>query len=389
MVSNSVLLKLIGHLYDAATDMDKWPVFLHDFGEIFDAPFTNILHFDQHEQRFNFWLTGGHQLPSDMLGQFQAEFQNDPRLIACNRLPGKPLSCRLSIGEEAWHQSVIYQNLQAQKDKFPVIEYSLTVILPEETGSMTGLAAMRWRNSQAFSQEECDLLGEIIPHLRRAINLQKRFALTDFRHRSTLEALDFMPTGIVITDGEGKIRSANRAAREIAERKDGLSLARNILSLSHSAETKKLTGLIQDAVSSAANGKILPGRAISTTRDEAAEPYPVMVSTLWGNNIRFGLGILDEPLAVVFITDPDRPQEAPAELLQRLYGLTPSEAKLVERLVAGDTVKDAAMTNRITIPTARQYLKAAFQKTATDRQATLVQKVMSAPLWARSQSTLP
>jgi len=92
---------------------------------------------------------------------------------------------------------------------------------------------------------------------------------------------------------------------------------------------------------------------------------------------------------VVFITDPDRPQEAPAELLQRLYGLTPSEAKLVERLVAGDTVKDAAMTNRITIHTARQYLKAAFQKTATDRQATLVQKVMSAPLWARSQSTLP
>jgi DNA-binding CsgD family transcriptional regulator/PAS domain-containing protein len=385
LVSNTKLLEVIGHLYDASTDMDKWPVFLEGLCEIFDAPFTNILHFDQQEEKFNFWCTGGRQLPGDMLHILQENFSSDPRLIASNQFPGKPLSCRSSIGETAWHESSTYKACKRFENKFPVIEYSLTVALPDEAGSMTGLAIMRWQDGQAFTQEECDLLGEIIPHLKRAVNLQKRFAQIDFGHRSMLEALDHMPTGIIITDGDGKIKHMNKTAREITDRKDGLFLARDTIGLSHQSENRELMTSIRKAVSSAAIGEILSGHAMSVSRDNSDEPYPLMISTLWGNNIKLGLGILDAPLAAIFVTDPDRPQEAPAELLQRLYGLTMSEARLVERLVAGNTVKDAAMANGITVHTARQYLKAIFQKTGTDRQASLVGKVMSSPIWAQSQ----
>jgi len=386
LVSNSTLLELIGCLYDAATDMGKWPVFLEGLCDVFDAPFTNILHFDQQEQRFNFWLTGGRQLPDDMREGFQAGFSEDPRLVASNQFPGKPLSCRLSIGEQAWHESATYKILLNNKVRFPVIEYSLTVNIPEQAGSMTGLAIMRWQDGQAFSQKECDLLGEIIPHLKRAISLQKKLAQADFVHRSALEALDHMPTGIVITFGDGKIQYANRTAREIADRKDGLSLARNTVGLSRQPEHRDLMTSIRKAVTSAAQGAILPGHPISITRNNTAEAYPMMVSTLWGNNIELGLGVLDEPLAIIFVTDPDRPQEAPAALLQRLYGLTAAEARLVERLMAGDTVKDAATANGISVHTGRQYLKSVFQKTSTDRQAALVRKVMSSPIWLQSRS---
>jgi len=369
--------------------MDKWPVFLESLGDVFDAPFTNILHFDHQEQRFNFWLTGGFQLPDKMRENFQGEFSNDPRLIASNQFPGKPLSCRLSIGEEAWHQSATYKDMVQNKDIFPVIEYSLTVVLPEEPGITTGLAIMRWHDGKPFSQEECDLLSEIIPHLKRAIGLQKYFALSDFGHRAILEALDHMPMGIVITDGDGKIMHANQTAQEIAGRKDGLSLARGAIGLSRQSESQNLMDSIRAAVSSAANGAILPGHALSVTRDDTDDTYPIMVSTLWGNNIKLGLGVLDAPLAAVFITDPDRPQEAPAELLRRLYGLTLSEALLVERLVAGDTVQGSASANGITVDTARQYLKSVFQKTNTNRQAALVIKVLSSPIWLQSQSVPP
>lgn len=166
MVSNRALLAVIGHLYDAATDLDKWPAFFETLGELFDAPFTNLLHFDQEEHRFSFWLTGGRQLSENMREHFQIEFTDDPRLIAANQLPGKPLSCRLSIGEEAWDQSTIYKNLILHSNQFPIVEYSLTVTLPEQGRSLTGLAIMRWRDGGAFRQDECDLLGEIIPHLK-------------------------------------------------------------------------------------------------------------------------------------------------------------------------------------------------------------------------------
>lgn len=386
MSLNSGLSRVIGDLYDAATDMDKWPVFLESLGEVFEAPFTNILHFDQSEERFNFWLTGGRQLPDGLYDRFQSGFSADPRLIAGNQFPGKPLSCRLSIGEEAWHQSKTYKDLLEYEQYFPVIEYSLTVSIPEETGLMTGLAIMRWRDGAAFTQDDCDLLGEIIPHLKRAIDLQKRLAQTDFGQRSMLEALDHIPTGIVITDGDGRIRQANRSAHEIADRKDGLSFGGNVIGLSSLRENGELLSSIREVVDNADNGTILPGRAMSVSRDDVEEPYPLMVSALWGNNIKLGLGILDAPLAAIFITDPDRQQEAPAELLQRLYGLTPSEARLVERLVASDTVQAAAAANGISVQTARQYLKSVFQKTETDRQATLIKKIMSSPIWLQART---
>jgi DNA-binding CsgD family transcriptional regulator/PAS domain-containing protein len=322
-----------------------------------------------------------------MRQHFQTEFPDDPRLVASNNFPGKPLSCRLSIGEEAWHQSDVYKFSLQYADQFPIIEYSLTVTLPDHGRSLTGLAVMRWPEGKAFSQEDCDLLGDIIPHLKRALGLQKHFVQTDFRHRSILEALDHVPTGIVIPNGDGQIRHANRAAQEIAERADGLSLTRNIITLSRQSEHKDLMMSIRRAVTSAGNGTILPGQAISVTRDDGNTPYPALVSTLWGNNIKLGLSVLDAPLAAIFISDPDRPQEAPAALLERLYGLTPSEAKLVERLIAGDTVKDAAITNGISENTARQYLKSVFQKTGTQRQATLVKKVMSSPIWLQHHTS--
>ena len=77
---------------------------------------------------------------------------------------------------------------------------------------------MRWRDGGAFRREECDLLGEIIPHLKRALNLQNHLTQVDFCHRSMLEALDHLPTGIVVTNGDSQIVHANRAAREIAGR---------------------------------------------------------------------------------------------------------------------------------------------------------------------------
>ena len=111
-----------------------------------------------------------------------------------------------------------------------------------------------------------------------------------------------------------------------------------------------------------------------------------MISTLWGNHIKLGLGVLDEPLAVIFVSDPSQPQEAPAELLQRLYGLTPSEARLLEQLVAGKTVENAGNAIGIKLSTARVYLKVIFQKTNTNRQPELLQKVQSSPIWAHTQN---
>jgi DNA-binding CsgD family transcriptional regulator len=69
------------------------------------------------------------------------------------------------------------------------------------------------------------------------------------------------------------------------------------------------------------------------------------------------------------------------ESIERLrchFGLTLAEARLVFHLVAGETLRSAAVELNITYETARTCLKKIFKKTETCRQAELVLAILAA-----------
>ena len=77
-------------------------------------------------------------------------------------------------------------------------------------------------------------------------------------------------------------------------------------------------------------------------------------------------------------------------ILHRSFGLTPSEADLALRLVAGETLQSAAAKLHISYETARTRLKRIFSKTGTCRQAELVVVIVTtfpALLTAAPQAT--
>ena len=64
--------------------------------------------------------------------------------------------------------------------------------------------------------------------------------------------------------------------------------------------------------------------------------------------------------------------------LKERFGLTPAEARLVLRLVAGDSLRSSAAVLGVGYETARTTLKSVFHKTGTCRQAELVIVVIHA-----------
>jgi DNA-binding CsgD family transcriptional regulator len=71
--------------------------------------------------------------------------------------------------------------------------------------------------------------------------------------------------------------------------------------------------------------------------------------------------------------------EAPqTELLQHRFHLSHAEARLVVHLVQGTSLKSSAKALGVKYGTVRTYLKSAFLKTGTHRQAELVLKVFYA-----------
>ena len=68
----------------------------------------------------------------------------------------------------------------------------------------------------------------------------------------------------------------------------------------------------------------------------------------------------------------------PIDLLRCHFGLTPAEARLALHLVAGETLRSAAVKLSITYETARSQLKNIFKKVGTHRQAELVMVILTA-----------
>jgi DNA-binding CsgD family transcriptional regulator len=66
------------------------------------------------------------------------------------------------------------------------------------------------------------------------------------------------------------------------------------------------------------------------------------------------------------------------DLLQCHFSLTPAEARLALHLVAGETLRSAAVKLSITYETARSQIKRIFNKTGTCRQAELVILIVTA-----------
>jgi DNA-binding CsgD family transcriptional regulator len=90
-------------------------------------------------------------------------------------------------------------------------------------------------------------------------------------------------------------------------------------------------------------------------------------------------GSSNESLALLFVSDSEAEAELPTSALSRLYGLTPAEAALVRELANGRSIQEAAVRLGITIGTARQRLVQIFDKTGTERQASLVRLVLTGP----------
>jgi len=83
--------------------------------------------------------------------------------------------------------------------------------------------------------------------------------------------------------------------------------------------------------------------------------------------------------AVLFLTDPEVQPNISAPILGELFGLTDSEARLARALAEGSRLDEAAETIGVTVSSARTYLKQVFSKTETNRQAELVQLILTSP----------
>jgi DNA-binding CsgD family transcriptional regulator/CRP-like cAMP-binding protein len=195
-------------------------------------------------------------------------------------------------------------------------------------------------------------------------------------HGAVLDGLERAGTAMVIVDRDAGILFKDRRAAALLKDGGGIKAVNGRLVSTDPAAG--IVALVKRAADAATTRAEAGSGGVTIERSEGRTPLSVLV-TPFRPDVS-SAGALPTG-ALVFIRDPDWIAPAP-ELLQDLFGLTPTEAAIAAQLAGGAAPEAIADNQGIGLSTVRHHLKNLFSKTGTTRQAELVALVLrsAAPL---------
>lgn len=184
--------------------------------------------------------------------------------------------------------------------------------------------------------------------------------------------LELVRHGAVLVAAEGRPPIANRTARAILDKKDGLSLSNAGLVADRASDTRLLNQMLRNAIMSPESGE---SKQSPIVLERKTAQSSLIVRVVPGP----GLECWQAPAqrtALLRLYDRDIGLTVDGQALISLYGLTRGEAALATKLVQGMSIEDAAAQLFISVHTARTHLKRIFMKTDTHRQPELVVRML-------------
>jgi DNA-binding CsgD family transcriptional regulator len=373
-MSETAILDLVGFIDDAAAAARAWPVFLTALAR---ATGDRIATIDYHDARdasgslaAQVGLDPGSQKSYDEYYRTLNPWLNQPRVPTS---PGTVATTGMMFPEEELIRSEYYNEFLAPQDIFR----GLGAIIDHSASAIAAITMLRPKRRGDFASRDVALLRSLVPHLQRAFQFHRRFALLESQRRSLGDALDLLPAGVFLLGEGGALIVANAAAQRLLDENDGLMARRDGRAAAGHAERTALRGLIRAAAQTAQGQGMSCGGVMAISRPSGRRPYMAMVAPV--RSRRFALDGPVQPIVAVVVTDPEREDATPTELLTGLFGLTPAEARLAALLAEGKSVAEAAAELRVSLNTVRTHLKRVLSKTGTRGQADLVRLILTSP----------
>lgn len=190
-----------------------------------------------------------------------------------------------------------------------------------------------------------------------------------------VEALDLIDLAIMLLERGGRVVYANRAARDLLVDGDIVRLGGGRIA---TPSVRSSAGLQGALAALARGGGSLSRHGIAVPLADGEGDVRAASWVLPLSRARMGgLAGSEGAVAMMIVRPVARAPEMSAEFLARCHGITQAERRLLETLVDGTTVADAARTLKISLNTAKSHLKSLFAKTGTNRQAELMRLALN------------
>lgn len=251
-------------------------------------------------------------------------------------------------------------------------EHQLCVSLIEKNGYKAFLHLARNKSQGEFSQELCEQINLLIPHLQQSLQIYAELQRNQLGIEATDETLSQLGVGLIIINSHGKKLWQNQVAQRIIKENKYISDNEDVLEIN-----LKSTNLSKKQPQHWSH--------LLETLLHSEDIYKSIAIALPSDN---RLGVLarhwqgsksapfeQQACFIIYLTESENDNVIQPELIQQLFSLTPSEAKLAARLAEGLSLNQAATQIHITEKSARSYCKRIYAKTGVTRQTELVSLV--------------
>lgn len=249
----------------------------------------------------------------------------------------------------------------------------MSLVVLDTPSKLAMIDMIRHKSVGLFDDAAISLYRTLAPHLRRAVTISNVLDMQRLEAAALAETLEALSHPVVHVGEGGRILRATRAARKTLD--DG-RVVRGVdgrLAATHPVSQAKLQAAISAARSGATNNAAAEA-VLLLPADEADAAAVASILPLALGEV--GTRLAPDAIAAVFIADRDSGFDLNARgraaAFAALYGLTPAETRLLEKLGSGCSITEAAVHCEIEVTTARTHLARLFHKTGTSRQAELV-----------------
>src|SRR5579859_795515 len=266
------LLDTVAAIYDASLEPHAWPAALTRIGGMLGGRLGGtwtVLAAMRPTGELEF-LTQERSGNSEHLGLFREKYTHpdtNPSIPSLMRSPQGGIVLReQDLTDQEWHRNGMYREVFRPAG----IYHGLGAVVSRSHSHMVVLGVTRPKRAGQFSRRELNVLRELLPHVRRAMQVFLRLADLESHNGAHLTMWDRLPFGVALLDGAGKILWTNREAAAILSRADGLAIQNKRLCAASSGENAELERLIAASVATRFGRATQSGGALSVSRPSLA-----------------------------------------------------------------------------------------------------------------------
>lgn len=361
-INSSMLLQ---KLYLAAADDQNLAPFLSEFALAYNASLATIATMEGPSRRDGLRVSG-----------CANESEEAPRLpeYYAVRSPFRPIMMlKGNLGRVLNTTSMLSRERQL-RDQFineflrPAgHHYLATGIFAQDGDRFNYFVLNRGDRFGEFEGDAIAGLNDMVPHFQTMFQLRGTMIARD-RHLDFFNAsMAERGVGLVVLDRGGRVQSMNEIASSIFCDNDGLVITGGTLAAADADDNRKL----QQEMFSLLNSPILsrPGANVFVRRRAGGRPYRLQIMPLSlrkyyfaGDGVELAIQIFSEPVAEIGVDAS----------LATQFGLSPSEVRVAQHLVAGHPVKRVAQMLGNSVNTIRVHRRNLYRKLGVARHYDLV-----------------